>query len=299
MGDKKQFSSPSAYARNRRGRKIAGIVGACCAAGAGIVVLMSYLMPTSGFVAKISYDKKAEEAAFLRLRGNKSAKGTDEDKALGQETSILRSEEVTNAYPTDAEYILSEYQRLKDAGTLDGAQIISKTEGEGEAEQRALCVGAFYTFYLSNTAEKDLSLNLSLSYSNYRQGSTGVGTSLYSYLRMLICVDEGKGSETHHWFAMASSKPNEYGDMREAVSRYSPDIDGNRVATYADGDTYYCEQFDIENQLLGRVDNLVLAKNGGETRFTVAVYLEGWDPDCKDQPMIGEQLSISAVFALN
>jgi hypothetical protein len=298
MGDKKQFSSPSAYARNRRGRKIAGIVGACCAAGAGIVVLMSYLMPTSGFVAKISYDKKAEEAAFLRLRGNKNSKGTEQEKALGQETSILREEEVTNAYPTDAEHVLSEYQKLKDAGKLDGAQVISKQAEEGESEQSALNLGVFYTFYLSNTAEKDLSFNLSLSYSNYRPGSTTLGTSLYSYLRVLICVDEGAGNETHHWFAMASATHNEYGDTREAVSKYSPDIEGNRIATFADGDTYYCTEFDIENKLFGRVDNLVIAPNK-ETRFTVAVYLEGWDPDCKGQPNLGESLAISAEFALN
>ena len=297
MGDKKQFSTPSAYAGNRRGRKIAGIVGGICALGIAAAVLMSFLMPASGFVTKIDVTKKAEEAALLRLRGSRSARGSDGSEKgdrLGQGTEILREQPLTSAYPVTADFILKAYESEKAKGTLDGSQIIPHTtEGQN--------AGIFYTFYLSNdsdraTEAKTLGYNFSLTYSNY-VSTASVGASLYSYLRVLICV-ESEGAESHYWFAMPSATDNVEGDSREAISSWSRDISGKRSSTYADGEIYYCENFNIDQQLFGSIPNLSIAP-GKETRFTVALYLEGEDPDCHGQPMVGESISVNAVFSLN
>lgn len=309
MGENKQFSSPNAYARNRRGRKAAGIISVICGSAIGVAILISFLLPSTGFVTKIDYQTKAEEAALLTLRGSRAGQGTalggqgegesgDPSTPGGQEgqrTSILKDQGLTEALPATASDILSFYEENKAAGTLDEAQLVPHSKDGQNA-------GILYTFFLNNSSEtKDLGYNFSLSYSNYQAGKGGdfKGTSLYSYLRIIICIDEGEGAdEQHYWFAMASSTQNAEGDAREAVSKFSRDVNGVRSALYADGDIFYCDTFDTENKVLGYVPNLKI-KPGRETRFTVAVYLEGEDPDCKGEPNIGESLAINAEFSLN
>ena len=302
MGDKQQFSSPSAYAGNRRGRKVASIVGGVCALAAGVIILMSYLVPSTGFVASIDYEKAAEQASLLRLRGSRSGKGPggqgpEEGQLNGGDSTILHMEEVKNAYPIDAEGVLAQYEALKKSETgLDGAQAIAK---EGHPS-----LGMFYTFYLSYESNDEkapaaLNYDFSLSYSNYITGSGG--NTLLSYLRVLICVEHPGQAEEHYWFAMSSSTINAENDYREAVSVFTwNENHDERTASFKDGDIAYCQPFVIstEEKTLGRVPSLPIVKNAKETRFTVAVYLEGWDPDCVSY-RTGESLAFNAQFTIN
>ena len=286
MGDKKPFSTPNAYARNRRGAKIAGIVGGLCVAAVGVVSLIAFMIPSTGFVAQINFQRQAEEAAKLRLRGNKSAKGDEtKDKALAQGSQILRYESMKNAVPGQAEDVLAFLKNTE----LDGAQVIPH-EADGYN------IGMAYTFYLSNPSPDDVIFNLGVTYDNHISSTVSQAGSLFSYLRILVVVDDGV-KESHNWFALAGTTLNDEGNSREPISRWSENADGTRTATFADGDTYYCENFNVAEKQLGYLSNLTI-KAGKETRFTVVVYPEGWDPDCKGVSPNGESLAICTEFSV-
>lgn len=297
MGEKNKFSSPGAYAGNRRGRKVAGIVGGICGTGAGLIVLIALLMHPTSFVTVINNDVKAEDAVALRLKNSVTGPGHEGTTVIDDDPQIIVEKSIDAAWPTTAKDILGYYEGLKASDRLNGAQVYEKSE-EGLKDQ----FGMLYSIYLDNTGDKTLNYQFSLRLSDYNPPSNDA-SSIYSYLRVAICTAPvaDPASESHHWYAATSSTKNSDGNSKEAISSWTADAAGVRTATYADplGDIAYAEPFaDSTNQgELALLTNLTINAKS-TTRFTVIVYLEGNDPDCKGQPPQGESFAMTAEFSL-
>ena len=317
MGEKNKFSSPGAYAGNRRGRKAAGIIGGVCATGAGLIVLIAFLMRPTSFTTFINNDEKAEDAQSLRLKTGmgQGAQDIDNDES-GQPMVVYES--LKSAWPTTAKTMLEKYQELRTADKLTDAQII-KSENQQSTDQ----LGIIYNVYLENTGEKALPYQFSINLADYTKGDQKYpASSLYSYLRIVICVADvaNPESEVHHWFAATSNTTNVENDHREAVSAYTASADKVRTASYCDknvknvkneqGETvpqespedqwiWYTNPFvdSTESQQMALVPNLTIQPKA-TTRFSVIVYLEGNDPDCKGQPPQNENFALQAEIAL-
>ena len=280
MGENK-FSSPNAYAGNRRGRRIAAIVGGTCAFGAGIIILIAFLMTSSTFTTVIDQSKHAEDAVFLHLKPSPSA----------SESAILLADPIDKAWTSTAKTVLSWYEDVKkQENGLTGTQIFTRDGIDNE--QLAWC----NSFYLSNSSpDKALSYQFNLSISNYQKPSNDA-VSIYNYIRIVVAVEQN-GVEERYWYAARSSTQGTdegASDYREAVSKVTINDEGYRVSLFSDGETKYCEIFGDDSILT--FENAI--QPGQTTRFSIIAYLEGEDPDCRGNAPQGESFVLKGDFAL-
>lgn len=281
MGDK-QFSSPNAYAGNRRGRKVAAIAAGICALGASVIVLIAFMMNSNSFTTVLDRSKNAEDAAFLHLKSNPAIPSSESD--------VLIADPIDKAWTTTAKTVLNWYDGLKSSEEgLIGTKIF--TRAGREDEQLAWC----NSFYLDSTApDKTLNYQFKLSLSNYQKPSNDA-VSIYNYLRIVVCIDDGQ-TEERLWYAARSSNMGTSADpedYREAVSTYIEE-DGYRVAQFKDGTTSYCDIFDGDT--LVTLERSIVPSI--TTRYSIIAYLEGNDPDCRGNVPQGENFVLKGEFAL-
>lgn len=281
------------YARRKKQKRIALIVTSVGAVGVLMLGIIAFLGRVSGqFTIRLNQHTISQN---LKL---------SEDRSDGSMTDLLLATGLDNAYTTTAKDVLNYVDTFKDDEDLSGNHNYSRAVS-GQSDAAPVNMALIYTFYATNTSASDpVSYTISMAIDSYTS-PTNAAVQPYSYLRVALyenlCAAEGE-EETHNFTVYAT--PNQKGqgtsvggseDYRECLSDYST-VDNLRLARYDyDGNHGYCEEFAGNMQIFDR--SAITIDPLSTMRYTVAVWLEGADPECYGQPPEGSSFTFTMTFA--
>jgi hypothetical protein len=278
--------SSESYAKRKKRRKIALI---CCAIGTmGCVALgiIAFLGDYSGTFT-VRLDPQGKLTLSL-------------DNDFANKTSYLKASGLENAYAWMADLVPSEGEVDNDTG---GQKNGFKADKQGNY---AYDTYLGYTFFVRNVSDDGVSYSLDFDITDYRN-PTNIAVSLMDILRVRVyenlIADDGTSAHLCTTYARATNTPFEKDDgtveTREPVSAFNTVQGANGPVRVPDAEAKYPEnrgfadQFDSNNTVFVS-DHNGLAP-GGTVRYTVLMWLEGNDPDCKG----AEPQNASVTFAMN
>lgn len=278
------YPTSAKYARRRKQRNIALIVGGVGAVGVLMLGVIAFLGRVSG-VFTIKMDPRIAPSTMKLF-----------DKVDGDSKELLTASGLANAHVTTAETVFTEVDKLKTDNDLNGSHNLSQgTTSDGESIDTALV----FTFYAENVSDtEDAVFDYSLVIDDYTS-PTNSAVQPYSYLRVAIYENlydpEGNGSHDCTIYALESINENAAGDYRECLSTYRT-VDSKKKPTYKYGSgDGYCEPF---------ADNYTVANKTAITlpaqkilRYTIVAWFEGNDPDCYGSAPEGSSITLSMSFS--
>ncbi|MCQ2742804.1 MAG: hypothetical protein MJ239_05870 [Bacilli bacterium] len=278
--DESNFPTVAKYAKRRRQKKIALAVLSVGSAGIAIFVILSFLGDTSGkFTIRMN-----EQMAMSGIKMT--------EKIDGPESSYLLAEGLKAANLDTAEDVLTYVDALPVEG-LGG----SNNKPKGGSSESGIETALVYTFYLHNTLEEEANFMMSLNLDGY-SAPTNDAVQPYSYIRVALYETEAMAGLYSNFdvYALRNSRgwhtPKSEDDRRECLSTYSL-IGNEATATYDyDGSHGYCNDFVTNNIMFERTSKMA---GFSVNRYTVVIWAEGNDYDCKGQPPEGTSLT----FTLN
>jgi len=256
------------YVRRHKQKRIALAVLTVSSIGCSVLGLVAFFGNTSGqFTVKI--DSKAD----LTM---------DTDGSFDQKTSYLKATGLENASTTYADF-------LPDDDVIDNSTGGAKNGYFTSEKHPEYTVGKYmaYTFYVKNVGTEDSLFNLTVNIDTYRNG-INQAVSLVDIVRLRIydnkVIAGDESAQTHGCRTYA--KISKDGVNPELVSYENATKDENKAAS----ETFLSEKVVLdENYLLG---------SQKEYRYTVAMWLEGWDPDCSGSAPEQAYVSFSMFFSV-
>ncbi len=268
--------------KSEKALKLSIAILAACAITLGIILILGQLIGTQpGFSVQIDGSAKVRKEVYLR-----SAR-TDASRLFGQG--------LANAKPTTADKVLRYFDAINEDESLNGTHILSNASGA----QHAL----FYTFYLVNASDVEQEFNFSIQLDAYLPPRNLDVNHPYSYLRIITFIGESNGAQFETTIYGAA---NDQGigteesplDNREAISTFETVSDGEtftyRKPTYFGNSTGFCNNFLENGPSIISQNRSILPQT--VTRYSIALYLEGNDPDCTRSAPEGCRMSLSARF---
>jgi hypothetical protein len=264
-------SSNEAFVKRRKRKRVALAVLTVCSVGVFTLGLVSFLGDYSGnFTVKM--DNKRADLTM----------GVDAD--FNRKTTYLRGVGLENASCIQA----------SDLPTVD--KLDSEPFGEKVGTRTSTLRPDFaystylaYTFLVKNVSPDPTSFAVEFNIDSYIN-STNNAAALQDLARVRIFENlvTADGNATHHCntYARKSATPFTRSDgsleTRECISDYRFGSDGiTRVpaSTLREEDRGFATEFITDNNICKYVySNL---PSNAVLRYTVCVWLEGWDPDCK------------------
>ena len=291
----------------RRKMKKAWIILASSALG-GILVLsiIAYLGRVSNAFT-ISIDPRTAQNTIVFKQSPNSPTGTDE-------TTYLTAEGMQNSWQTGADSVFAHAATLypetnysPDRNPLIGShnykdqQFIEGVEGPVVVDK-----ALFYTFYLSNASDGAIDYSFNMKLENYVSPSNNAQEP-YTYLRVALFentfIREVGATQTHNYTVYALSNyeyKNGAGDYREPISAWVPrtDAEGNITHVAAGNVTPelndYAVPFIANREFFDRSGNL---QQGEIKRYTIAIWIEGNDPDCYGRSPEGVTMTFGLYFS--
>lgn len=256
------------YVRRHKQKRIALVVLSVSSIGCFALGLVAFFGNTSGqFTVKI--DSKAD----LTM---------DTDGSFDKKTSYLKATGLENASTTYADYLPDDDVLDNSTGGAKNGYFVSENHPE-------YSVGKYmaYTFYVKNVATEDSLFNLTLNIDAYKNG-INQACSLVDIVRLRIydnkVVEGDESSQTHGCRTYA--KISKDGVNPELVSYENATKNENKTAA----ETFLSDKIVLdENYILGPQK---------EYRYTVAMWLEGWDPDCAGTAPEQAYVSFSMFFSV-
>jgi hypothetical protein len=278
--------SNESYAKRNKRRKVALISLSIGAVGCLALGIIAFLGDYSGTFT-VRLDPQGKLTLSL-------------DNDFANKTSYLKASGLENAYAWMADLVPSEGDIDNDSG---GQKNGFKADKQGNY---AYDTYLGYTFFVRNVSDDGVSYSLDFDITDYRN-PTNVAVSLMDILRVRVyenlIADDGTSAHSCLTYARATNTPFEKDDgtveTREPVSDFAIVQGLNGPVRVPDAGAKYpenrvfAEQFESDKTVFAS-DYNGLAPNA-TVRYTVLMWLEGSDPDCKG----AEPQNASVTFAMN
>jgi hypothetical protein len=282
-----EFRSPSneAYVKRRKRKRVALVVLAVSSVGVFTLGLVSFLGEYSGnFTVKM--DNKRADLTM----------GVDPD--FNRKTTYLKGSGLENAYSLQAD-------DLPAAEKLDTEPFGAKLGTRTSTTHPDFTYDTYmaYTFLVKNVSDEATSFSVEFDVDQYNN-PTNNAVALQDIARVRIYENlVTSAGETHqcNTYARKSSTPFTTSDgtleTRECISAWDYGADGVvRVpsSTLREENRGFATEFVTDN-IICNYDYLGL-ESQAILRYTVCVWLEGWDPDCKGAPPDNASMTFSMHF---
>jgi hypothetical protein len=256
------------FIRRRKQKRVALVILSVSGIGVLMLGIIAFLGQVSGnFTVKI--DSKAD----LTM--------DDTDGTFVQKTSYLKATGLKNASTIYAD-------NIPDDDIVDGAAGGSKNGTKTTESHPDYSVDTYmcYTFYVKNVSKDSSNFNLTLNIDAYENG-INASCSLIDIVRLRLYCNpfvEGETSTTHDNETYANL--NKDGKSSELVSYENSAQERNRAAAtpFLNNKTVLNEDY-----VLGSQDMY---------RYTVVMWLEGFDPDCKGSQPTQAYVTFSMFFSV-
>jgi hypothetical protein len=283
-----EFRSPSneTFVKRRKRKRVALAVLAVSSVGVFTLGLVSFLGQYSGnFTVKM--DNKRADLTM----------GVDPD--FNKKTTYLKGSGLDNAYSLQAE-------DLPSAEKMDSSPYGPKLGTRTSTLHPDFTYDTYmaYTFLVKNVSPEKTSFSIEFDVDQYNN-PTNNAVALQDIARVRIYENllTGDGNETHkcNTYARKSSIPFTTSDgsleTRECISNFDMGADGlTRIpsSTLREENRGFATEFVTDN-IICNYDYLDL-ESQAILRYTVCVWLEGWDPDCKGAPPDNASMTFSMHF---
>lgn len=294
--------------RERRGKKIAGIVAGVSLVGIALMSIIAFLGKVSGnFTIQVA---NQNVGATLSL---------STDKEFTVPTTRLLAGGLSNAIAASSDVVIptaKDYRASMEGGNsyaLDATMVV-------EGEEKTVNQGLIYSFFVRNGESQDIGYDLTLRVDNYTPPYNGAAEP-YSYFRVAFWADkynvhdelletrieiygeassilrvkesDGIRSDENREFVGGSSKArDDLGEYRYLIPGQHEEETTRYCTNFLDGfKTIFYQNYSPSG------DNSFNALHGGEyIHYTMLMWLEGSDPDCAGRTPLGASMAFSLVF---
>ncbi len=271
------------YVQKRRRKKIAAIVGAACSGVAIVMMLIAFLgYHVGAFTVKL----RQNDVKLMLTQDSESAMDgkTEEEGAdtTSGTTYLLVSSLPKFELHTDA--MLQDHDRYDNANTdyLDGALINPKND-------EVVSLYYFkYTFFLKNIGQYTADYRFNLRISENQQPTNVHGYGYDDIMRVRLYQNIGN-SHNYKTYAKPPRSGTEGHIDEEGNIKYEEKI-SNTSPYYA---TNFTDSSNIANV---DMDNF---HKGQYIRYTILVWLEGSDPQCKNTAPEGGSIKLEISITAN
>lgn len=266
MGEKKQFSSPSAYAGNRRGRKIAAIVGATTASALAIVVIVALLFTKKGAVTVINREGLGD-TEMRKLVGLKVS-------PTGEEVEATEPGKFNNAWVSRAKDVVAWNDSLTDESFDEKGFATFIKQGHTvtkEADSQPYNYAAARRVYLDNkSTDKSVEYTVTVHTPEYEGYQNQI--SSYLFLRVIIEIEDESGTKGRYWYAAPPSDRESDGNF--SLTHYLDPL--RRYAVPGSVTPSQCENFQVG--IFGTTSSTLLPADSVH-KITVITFFDGDDSD--------------------
>lgn len=263
------------YVRKRKRKKAAAIVTSVCAGIATVFMIVAFV----GYRVGSFTVKLRETKVKLALTQDKPSATDGKTESEGTDTTHNTTYLLISSLPAfelDSDYNLQDHDRYDSTDTdyLEGGYINPKTS------QLEFLYFFKYTFYLKNVGQLPARYDFNLRIRENKRPSN-VSYSYDDILRVRLYENMG---DTHEYKTFAKAP----------VSGTEGHIDEDGNLQYQEliwsGGTEYATNFISETVITETSKNEFLP--GDYVRYTVLMWLEGTDPQCRNQPPRGGSIKL-------
>lgn len=279
------LNTPEKYAKNKKRKKVAWIVFFVGFIGVGSLSILSFLGRYSG---NFSIQLVDIEKNVLTLSDSPS---------FSSPTTYLKASGLENAYVNNADALPSEHSVLD---ALDG-NVTNGTKTNALDGNKLYDTYMNYAFFLKNTTNRDIEFMVSLNIDDVVRTEGAV--SLIDILRIrlytnIVTADPSEATHDFETYAMASTSYslNDDGskDWREPISQFNM-TDGKKDPSVCrqEANKGFATEFISDNAAFQKISGL---KPNEVVRYSIVMWLEGYDADCKGQEPSNSSMTLSMTF---
>lgn len=177
---------------------------------------------------------------------------------------------------------------------------IAKHDGEHSVFETDKRMTFFsFSFWLVNNSKRAVDVDMRMNIDSMTVGSNDSDVHIDDAVRVMVIEGEPLLSDNNYKNNYMIYKKAEKNEENEALLHNVYDSEGNRIGGIEYG-SHNTLSFENEVCIFDRSGDLGYKNLGeGETlRFTIVIWLEGWDVECID-PIISESLKMSIDFTGN
>lgn len=308
------MADQSTFVKRKKRRKAAWIIFSIGFTGCTILGILAFLGRYSGnFTILMNQNDESQLTLFTQFTNPNTGAAAD----ATDKTTFLRCGGLTNAFNYSCDSLPDDAELDSNAGgdadakglaSLSSQSFVDPETGQTASKQLFLV----YTFFVKNvsSANADYSVQMNADFIEPTNGAN----SLESYTRVRVfenVMTNDKTTETHNMttYAEAATTPFLDSDLKsrdqECIGYFTQD-DTNNVRTpkaKRAENNGFCTNFFSQTTVFSTRFTTAFAKtypsglpSGYSVRYTVVMWMEGDDPECKAPSPVGASMTFSMGF---